>query len=142
MRSMFFQRPRIVFIRSPENYTEGNRVKFIIYKDSILPVIQSGQAEIIEPKWRGIPERYCLLSGTRTQYWPNGNRPYYQTGKKLFLAGILCITPSRFIALNGTPFTVWMQKRHVFHDGGRWNILQIGMLCFLVPISRKHQQVT
>jgi len=33
----------------PENYPVNNRVKFIVYKDSVLPVIQAGQAEIIEP---------------------------------------------------------------------------------------------
>ena len=33
----------------PENYPEKNRVKFIIYKDSVLPVIHAGQAEIVLP---------------------------------------------------------------------------------------------
>ncbi|MDW5550626.1 MBL fold metallo-hydrolase [Methanosarcina sp.] len=33
----------------PKNYTVNNRVKFIIYEDSVRPVIQAGQAEIIEP---------------------------------------------------------------------------------------------
>lgn len=44
-----FSKAEDSFYSNPENYTEGNRVKCIIYKDSILPVIQSGQAEIIEP---------------------------------------------------------------------------------------------
>jgi glyoxylase-like metal-dependent hydrolase (beta-lactamase superfamily II) len=34
---------------NPENYPEKDRVKFIIYKDSVRPVIQAGQAEIVEP---------------------------------------------------------------------------------------------
>jgi glyoxylase-like metal-dependent hydrolase (beta-lactamase superfamily II) len=33
----------------PENYPKENRVKFIVYEDSVLPVIQAGQAEIVEP---------------------------------------------------------------------------------------------
>ncbi|HWQ49449.1 MAG TPA: MBL fold metallo-hydrolase [Methanosarcina sp.] len=33
----------------PENYPVNNRVKFSVYEDSVLPVIQAGQAEVIEP---------------------------------------------------------------------------------------------
>jgi glyoxylase-like metal-dependent hydrolase (beta-lactamase superfamily II) len=34
---------------NPENYPVNNRVKFVIYEDSVRPVMQAGQAEIIEP---------------------------------------------------------------------------------------------
>jgi glyoxylase-like metal-dependent hydrolase (beta-lactamase superfamily II) len=37
------------YYSDPGNYSENNRIKYIIYQDSILPVIQSGQAEIIDP---------------------------------------------------------------------------------------------
>jgi glyoxylase-like metal-dependent hydrolase (beta-lactamase superfamily II) len=34
---------------NPENYPENSRVKFVIYDDSVLPVVKAGRAKLVDP---------------------------------------------------------------------------------------------
>lgn len=57
-----FSKAEQMHYSDPENYPVNNRVKFIVYEDSVLPVIQAGQAEIIEPDGTEFLEGISLYS--------------------------------------------------------------------------------